>query len=165
MIATRFHSNLNFRGLDRQKERADRRFLFKAGGSVRTTARRSMKKAKKVRTGPKRRDERGKFLKMKRRVDSSKPGQPPKSHTKRLKQGVRFAVLPDRVLIGPVRAASKVQRSTLPGCALLEHGGPAVRKDRQGGPYKVRYKPRPYMGPALEANQGELPKLRAAAWL
>ena len=113
--------------------RAERQGLSKAGAFVRRRARSSIRKRKKV----------------------SEPGSPPTSHTGLLKRNIFFAYEPKRsgVVIGPVRLNK-------PGGAprLLEVGGTVVRK--VGGKRRtLRYRPRPYMGPALEQEAPNFPNL------
>jgi len=108
-----------------------RRVLSKFGAFVRRTARSSIRKRKRT----------------------SRPGQPPSSHTGLLKRFIFFGYDPrkESVVIGPVRLSQK-GRGEAP--ALLEHGGTGkVQKKR------VRYKPRPYMGPAFEKEQPKLPAM------
>ena len=117
--------------------RAERRVLSRFGAFVRTRARTSIRKRKKP----------------------SEPGQPPSSHTGLLKRFIFFAYEPQRrsVVIGPVRLNQKVGDAP----AALEHGGPSKvvsgsrRRKRQT--HTVTIRPRPFMGPAFEA---ERPKLR-----
>ena len=118
--------------------RAERNVLSRFGAFVRRTARSSIRKRK----GP------------------SEPGQPPSSHTGLLKRFIFFAYEPERrsVVIGPVRLNQKVGDAP----AALEHGGPSKvvsgnrRRKRQVRTITIR--PRPFMGPAFEA---ERPKLSA----
>ncbi len=57
------------------------------------------------------------------------------------------------VVIGPVllREGSDAPR-------LLEQGGEAVRRTKKGT-RRLRYRPRPYMGPAFEQEKQQLPSL------
>jgi hypothetical protein len=41
---------------------------------------------------------------------------------------------------------------------LLEHGGDTTLETREG-PKRARYRPRPFMGPAFEAERPQLPAL------
>lgn len=103
MIAFRFHAKLDFKPLDRAKQRAERRYLYRAAGYTRTTMRRSMPKRK----------------------GKSPPGRPPHTHKGRLRAGIRFAVESDRAVIGPIREWS-TGGTAVPG--LLERGGTVARK-------------------------------------
>lgn len=107
MIGFRFHTKLDFKPLQRAKARAERRYLYKAAGYTRTTMKRSMPKRK------------GKSL----------PGRPPHSHQGGLRKGIRFAVEPDKALVGPIREWSSGV-AVVP--KLLEEGGTVTRKRETG---------------------------------
>ena len=83
------------------------------------------------------------------------PGSPPYSHVGLLRKFILFAYDPQRksVVIGPtlIRAESQAPR-------LLEHGGEAVRRTKTKT-RRLRYRPRPFMGPAYEAEKAQLPAL------
>ena len=115
-------------------DRATRRVLSKFGAFVRQTAKTSIRKRKKV----------------------SEPGKPPSSHTGLLKRHIYFLFSPERrsVIIGPVLLNSK--QTDAPH--LLEHGDTVTRK-RRGKRVRMTYKPRPFMGPAFEKEQSQLPAL------
>ena len=83
---------------------------------------------------------------------TSRPGRPPYSHTGLLKRFIFFAYDADRqsVVIGPV----KLHKNDGKAPSLLEHGGTAVRQRR-----RRRYRPRPYMQPAFDAELPTLPEL------
>lgn len=85
-------------------------------------------------------------------VRISRPGRPPYSHTGLLKRFIFFAYDADRqsVVIGPVR----LRNSDGMAPTLLEHGGVALRARR-----RRRYRPRPYMHPAFDAEMAALPDL------
>ena len=116
-------------------DKATRRVLSRFGAFVRRTARRSIRKRKKP----------------------SQPGKPPSSHLGLLKRFIWFGYDTVRrsVVIGPVRLSQK-------GCgeapSALEHGGIVTM---QSGDEKTqaRIRPRPFMGPALEKEQDQLPAL------
>lgn len=116
-------------------DRATRKVLGKFGAYVRTTARSSIRRRKKV----------------------SAPGQPPTSWTGLLKRFLFFAYEPDRksVVIGPARF-DKSDGEALP---LLEYGGRTTRRDRKGKRRAANYRARPYMGPAFEKERKKLPDL------
>ena len=137
MIGLRVQTVFRARAVHDAVASGQRRYLYRAAGYVRTIARRSIRKAK----------------------GKSQPGQPPKSHVGRLKQSIRFAVEATKAVIGPIRVWSKHQSSALPGCALLEKGGTAIRTSKRGGVRRIRYRPRPFMGPALETATRKLPDM------
>jgi len=123
----------------RAADRATRTSLSKAGAFVRTAARSSIRKRKRV----------------------SEPGQPPSSHTGLLRRGIMFGYEASRktVVIGPRRLGGKIGQAP----DALEHGGTSVvvsglrakRKKRI-----VRIAARPFMGPAMAQ---EAPKF-AGLW-
>ena len=80
---------------------------------------------------------------MRRRKAVSTPGQPPSVHAGQLKDRLYFAFDPasKSVVIGPERYAKAEAPS------LLEFGGTATRKGKP-----ARYRPRPFMAPALQAE-------------
>ena len=92
---------------------------------------------------------------IRKRKGTSPPGSPPYSHVGLLRKFVLFAYESQRrsVVIGPTltKEGSRAPR-------LLEHGGDAVIEDR-GKKRHVRYRPRPFMQPALEAEKPKLPAL------
>ena len=113
---------------------ATRKVLSKFGAFVRTTARHSIRKRKKV----------------------SDPGKPPSSHVGTLKRLIFFGYdLGSRsVVIGPAPF-----RSTVEAPPLLEYGGTASRTDRKGRSKLARYAARPFMGPAFEKEMPKLPAM------
>ena len=117
-------------------DRATRAVLSKFGAFVRTTARHSIRKRKAV----------------------SQPGQPPSSHVGLLKRLLFFGYDTTRrsVVIGPTPLRGEAQAPP-----LLEYGGRARRKDRRGKTVAAKYRPRPFMGPALEKERPKLPGLWA----
>ena len=136
---------------DRQKvkdavDKATRKVLAKFGAYVRTAAKSSIRKRKAI----------------------SAPGQPPSSHAGHLKRLIYFGYDSGRhsVVIGPTPF-----RSTAEAPALLEYGGTArrakkvIRRRRGAARAQVvkktvtmKYRARPFMGPAFEK---ERPKLTA----
>jgi hypothetical protein len=112
---------------------ATRRALSKAGAFIRTRARTSIRKRKKI----------------------SKPGSPPSSHVGTLKKLLFFGYDPSAksVVVGPA-AFGKAEAPS-----LLEFGGQVKRATRRGRKTMV-YRPRPFMGPALqrEVEAGTIPK-------
>lgn len=113
---------------------ATRRALSRFGAFVRQRARTSIRPRREV----------------------SRPGSPPSSHVGTLRRLIFFAF--DResqsVVIGPTlfRPDSRV-----PG--LLEYGGEATGTGPGGQTRRLRYRPRPYMGPAFEAELPSAPAL------
>ena len=114
---------------------ATRRVLSKFGAFVWRSAKSSIRKRKKP----------------------SAPGKPPRSHTGLLRNFIFFAFDPNRrsVVIGPVRLMNR--DGSVP--SLLEYGGTARRRKRDGKMGTVMYKARPYMGPAFEKEKESLPSL------
>ena len=115
-------------------DRATRRVLSKFGAFVRKRAKTSIRKRKRV----------------------SAPGQPPSSHTGLLKRHIYFLFSPERrsVVIGPTLLESKQTDAPY----LLEHGDTVTRK-RRGKRVRMKYRPRPFMEPAFEKEQSQLPDL------
>lgn len=128
---------------DRQRvlnsvSRAERRVLSKFGAFVRRGARSSIRKRKR----------------------SSKPGQPPSSHTGLLKRNIFFVYEPTRssVVIGPIRLNQAIGDAP----AALEHGGRTqvlVGGRKRHTVRTVSIQPRPFMGPAFEREQPKLPQM------
>jgi len=114
-------------------DRAQRKVLSKFGAFVRQTARTSIRKRKSI----------------------SEPGQPPSSHTGLLKRNIFFVFSPETrsVVIGPILLN---QRTDAP--RLLEHGDTVVRKKRIKR-VRMKYRARPFMGPAFDREQQKLPAL------
>lgn len=113
----------------RAMHREEAKLLSKAGAFVRRRARSSIRKRKKI----------------------SAPGKPPSSHTGQYKKSILFGYDRARrsVVIGP---SASFGGSEVP--ELLEFGGTAKRRGE-----RVRYLARPTMGPALEAESPNFPKL------
>jgi len=119
--------------------RAERQVLSKAGAFVRRRAKGLVRKRKRV----------------------SRPGEPPSSHAGHLRRLIFFGY--DRaassVVIGPLRFG----QGEAP--ALLEFGGIVTRERKagrgrtMGARRTMRYRPRPFMGPALEAETPNFPSL------
>lgn len=114
-------------------DRAQRKVLSKFGAFVRQTARTSIRKRKSI----------------------SEPGQPPSSHTGLLKRNIFFVFSPETrsVVIGPILLN---KHSDAP--RLLEHGDTVVRKKRTKR-VRMKYRARPFMGPAFDREQQKLPAL------
>lgn len=112
--------------------REEHKAFSKIGAYIRTRARRSIRKRKK----------------------SSRPGQPPHSHSGELRKGILFAYDPDAhgVVVGAYRMNSKAGNAP----EILEYGGTtkvsARRDDARKKRRRVRILARPYMLPALEAE-------------
>jgi hypothetical protein len=114
-------------------DRGTRKVLSKFGAFVRQTAKSSIRKRKAV----------------------SEPGQPPSSHTGLLKRNIYFVFSPETrsVVIGPILVN---QRTDAP--RLLEHGDTVVRR-RRNRRVRMTYEAQPFMGPAFEREQQQLPAL------
>jgi len=121
--------------------RANRRSLSKAGGWLRLAARRSIRSRKSI----------------------SKPGSPPSSHTRVLKDGILYgydAVREDVVVGAVIRRGADRDRLRGPRAPeLLEKGGTVTRLIRRGGRkrrLRMTYRARPYMAPTLaKARQSD----------
>ncbi len=98
---------------------------------------------------------------IRRRKGYSDPGDPPRGHVGCLKDFIYFWF--DRfrrsVMVGPVKmhGRSPYGETTVP--EILEHGGTVTRTDRKGRTTQYTYEARPYMGPAFEKGQQQLPKM------
>lgn len=103
-----------------------RRGLNRAGGFIRKTAQRSIRERKKV----------------------SKPGSPPHSHAGQLRELIFYSYDPAArsVVVGPL--PFRRAKGVVP--PLLEYGGTATRREKSGAARLLRYRPRPFMAPALE---------------
>lgn len=114
-------------------DRTTRKNLSRFGAFVRKRARSSIRTRKSI----------------------SNPGQPPTNRTGLLKRNIFFVYEPSRrsVVIGPV-----LLNSSSGAPELLEHGGTVIREVK-GRSVRMTYRPRPYMGPAFEAEQDQLEKL------
>ena len=125
--------------------RASAKNLSQAGSFIRRSARSSLRRRKKV----------------------SSPGEPPSVHTQdrvATLKNIWFVFDPAQrsVVIGPLKLnGSRLEgsnRQTVP--SLHERGGAAVVGGRRKRKRRVKYVPRPFMGPAMER---ELPKF-AGLW-
>jgi hypothetical protein len=114
-------------------DKATRKVLSRFGAFVRQRAKTSIKKRKEI----------------------SRPGQPPHSHVGLLRKFILFAYDADRksVVIGPTLTKDESEAPR-----LLEHGGDTTLETREG-PKRAHYRPRPFMGPAFEAEKPQLPAL------
>ncbi len=141
----------------RAVDAATRRALSKAGAFIMTRARQSIKKAPYI-TKKKRGQARTDF-----RQKTSISGKPPYSRTGILKRTIFFGYEPagKTVVIGPV----KYGKGEAPN--LLEFGGsvtrtvppPAFMKGKgKSRRVRMKYKPRPFMGPAMVKELPNLPK-------
>lgn len=115
---------------------ATRRVLSKFGAFVRTTAKQSIKKRKRV----------------------SMPLGPPSSHVGTLKRGILFGYDRERksVVVGPVPFSGTVDSRALPA---LEYGGRSTMRGRDGSTQSITVAPRPFMGPAMAKEQPKLPAM------
>lgn len=131
--------------VEKRVDRRDRRVLAKTGGLGRRIVQRSMRKAGK---SP--------------RTRVSRPGQPPRYHTKTLRQLILFGSDGNAksVVIGPklIRTGNTGKlsgASTVP--QLLEQGGRQVVK-QQKRRKTYTYLPRPFIDPALEPTAAFMAK-------
>ena len=129
-----------------------RRVLARTGGYTKVVVQRSMRKAGK----PARIGARGQVVGG--QAHTSKPGQPPRWHTRKLKDNIYFFydMKQREVVIGPLpfKNTPTVKPSTPSGAALLEFGGGAsvVRRGKsrkRGTKRRVVFKARPFMAPAI----------------
>ncbi len=125
-------------------DRTKKRVLSRFGGYVRTTARQSIRKRKRV----------------------SRPGEPPSSRKGQLKRFLFYGYEPgrDSVVIGP----AKLSRSRFSIPEILEYGGVSTirvrsNRHRRGRRRRTRkqvaYAARPFMQPAFEKEQQKLPQI------
>lgn len=123
-------------------DRATRRVFSKFGAFVRTAARSSIRKRKRI----------------------SAPGKPPSSHQGLLKKLIFFGYDREKqtVVIGPELLHGK---ATAGATELLEHGGRTTVRGKRGRRARRRivatYTPRPFMGPAFEKEKPKLPAMWA----
>ena len=126
---------------DKVRKRTDtgtRRVLSRFGAYVRTTAKHSIRKRKRI----------------------SDPGEPPSSHTGLLRRFIFFGYDRNRrsVVIGPMRLNQKVGDAP----AALEYGGTSTVVEglrRRRRKRRIRIAARPYMGPAFEQEKPKLPAM------
>ena len=124
--------------VQRAMDAGTRRVLSKFGAYVRTTARSS--------------------IRWRRRV--SRPGEPPSSHVGILRRLILFGYDAARqsVVIGPARINQRSAYASHTVPEVLEYGATVQARDRGGPGRTLRYKARPFIGPAYEK---ELPGLSA----
>jgi len=139
-----------FAGVDKARARV----LNRAGASVRTIARRSIKNARRKRIGELTEKQRLNFIirkniakregrpKPKLGYKSSEPGEPPRSRSGLLKKFLYYAFdqSSKSVVVGPAKLAGMDGDAP----SILEYGGTS-----EG----VKIKPRPYMRPAEEISR------------
>lgn len=146
------------REIDAAILQAQRQSLTRAGAYVRLTARRSIKPAGKRSL----KDRRRQGLRGYRDPTISRPGSPPRLHTRAANnlRMIRFAWEPRirTVVVGPVlfKMAGGVR---IP--QVLEHGGRSTVRRRFAGRQSVRIRRRPFMQPALQKEMPQFPKLFA----
>jgi len=119
----------------RAVDKSTRKVLSRFGAFVRRTAKQSIRKRKKT----------------------SAPGAPPSSHTGLLKRFIFFGYdrQKDSVVIGPTRLTDN-NRGEAP--SILEYGG-RTTVESKNKKTRVRIRPRPFMGPAFEKEQPNLPSM------
>ena len=139
MIRVRFQQFFDRDAVTGKVPAVERKVLSKAGAFVRTRARSSIRRRKKV----------------------SAPGSPPSSHSGELKKWLFFGYERESgsVVIGPAADYGSRSSPTVP--ELLEFGGTTMRRGQRGKARKLRYRARPFMGPALEAEAPKFPGLFA----
>ena len=121
--------------------------LNRAGGKLRTIARRSISYTKWNGTKTKR----------------SKAGSPPKAHVPSRGFGIKLIIYhydntSDGVIIGPV-GSNRGRAGMPPVTSVLEHGGPIkVFSLRTKRPKLISQAPRPFMGPAKAVYEKSYPK-------
>lgn len=165
-LSTKTRVFFDSKQLEGKLDKATKATLSKFGAFVRTTAQRSMRKARMIRVSEMDSEERDRYELQKkinkkagkrppkRRLAPSEPGKPPRVRAGHLKKFLFFAydLSKQSVVVGPERLSGR-----LPGTPQrLEEGG---RTRIDFGPNKGRsfnIAPRPYMHPALRK---ELPKL------
>lgn len=126
------------------------KYLNRAGGTIRLTARRSIRKRKKI----------------------SQPGMPPSSHSGELKRFLFYGLdkMNGSVVVGPAAIMRQRGGTERRGASLLEFGGYTRRKrtvyqrgERLRVVDRMFYKARPFMKPALRKVEPKLPKMFAEA--
>lgn len=124
MIRFRVKSQTNPRRVKRAADHGQIKSLGRAAATLRKIARRSIRQRKKP----------------------SRPGQPPHTHTRRLRVSILYHATKDYAIVGA--DASIIGQ----GAGVHEHGG------RRG---VDRYPPRPFMQPALDVLKPRLNKFWA----
>lgn len=133
-------------------DRGTLKFLRRAGGALRLTVRRSIRKRKAI----------------------SQPGRPPHSHEGSLRRLIFFGLdnVHESVVVGPAPRFRQSGGGGLRGASLLEFGGTTYRQERirttNGGRITRRtpyhYRPRPFMRPAEKLIRPRLPQMFADAY-
>ncbi|QDT30934.1 hypothetical protein [Thalassoglobus polymorphus] len=147
------------------------RSLKRGGGLVRTIARRSIKKSRRVALSEmsprsqaifknkqkkyralKRKGKAGPYGPPKRPYKKAEPGEPPRSPSGFLKRFLFFGydVPNEEVIIGPIRSKTGTVRH-------LEHGGRATLPNSRGRRVPMTFKGNPFMKPALKTAAPNLP--------
>lgn len=124
---------------DRQKlivrqEKQEQGTLWRIGGYYRKTVQRSMRNGN-----------------LKKGSKSAEPGQPPRYHTKALRDGILFEYVKreHRVYVYARKLNSQRELSVVPGPGLLERGGTArvtTGRGKKKGIRTFRMKARPFVG-------------------
>ena len=155
--------------------KAEKKFLSKAGGQVRLTARRSIRKKGKARSAPGQGRAREQWLHEIQEQPASPAGHPPYTHTGFLRESILYALDPTdkSVVIGPSkspwlnqlhefggRVTMGVWRRKTTGTRVLLKRGPKNKRAyaREGSTVAV-YPPRPFMSPALDKITPKLPEM------
>lgn len=111
------------------------------------------------------RDAQGRFTMREKVYRGSKPGEPPRTHTKLLRDRIFFFADLDSkaVVIGPEKLSTG--RATVynpePVPATLEYGGTIVVPKGRGsrGSFQARIEPRPYVAPTFPLAQAKFKEL------
>lgn len=145
-------------------DRASRSVLNKFGAFVRRTSRKSIKPASRVKLNELPEDERKSVRARKKAGEkvllpfkSSKPGEPPRSITKRLKSLISFGYQQSTQSV--VVGAEKTSTKGTDVLRILEEGGTSSNTGRRNKGNRARVQARPYMGPALRENLPQLPQM------
>lgn len=146
--------------------------LRRAGAYVRTVARRSIKKSRRLKEsemGPRqlksfkarqkkyRRDKKagraGPYGPPKRPFKSAEPGSPPRSPDGFLKKFLLFGfdVARERVVVGPIKSKTGT-------VSALEHGGRVSLPNSRGKLVSMNFQGNPFMAPALKVSAPKLPE-------
>ena len=139
-VDLKLHYFFDTAAVERALQQKQRRALARTGAYARAIIRNSMKSG---------------------RGGSAPPGQPPRYHLRTLKDRIFFAYDPaGSVVVGPTLSTNSDGTLTVP--ELLEQGGTVTvrRRDARTGKYtrreRHRYRPRPFVAPALTAAMARL---------
>ena len=128
MVGAKVKTKLDAKKIRSAARKGNITSLGHAGAAIRLTGRRSIRKS----------------------PSASAPGSPPNTRRGRIRNAIKYAVLPDKqsVVIGPD----------------VEIAGTSAKAHEFGGRYKrEQYEKRPFMGPALEKTKTRLPAMWAGS--